>query len=139
MKTRYKFFYLYISLIIFDIGLSKRGFSETFKKYSVKYYSKKPVEHITENTITEIEELFYLLNIVCAWYPKKADCIHKTLIGYRILQSKYSIPVEMVIGVKKFPFQAHAWLMLDKQDLLLDEGSSEYKVVLSSEKYVQGE
>ncbi|EJR04052.1 MULTISPECIES: lasso peptide biosynthesis B2 protein [Bacillus] len=138
-RMYYRFVSMYVLLARFDLGLSKRGFTETFKRYSKKYYSQETSYQISESSVVEIEEFFTLLNIVCAWYPRKADCIHKTLIGYRILHSRYSIPVEMVIGVRKFPFQAHAWLMLNNQDLLMDEESNEYKVILSSYKYVQGE
>lgn len=130
---------MYLMLVLFDLGLSKRGFTETFKKYSKKYQTRKKHYEISESTVVEIEEFFTLLNIVCTWYPRKADCIHKTLIGYRVMHSKFSIPVEMVIGVRKFPFQAHAWLMLNDQDLLMDEESNEYKKILSSHKYVQEE
>lgn len=126
------FIYIYILLIFFDKKLCNRGFNETFKNYSIKYFNEIPHEHMADKTVAEVEKFFFILNIVCTWYPKKADCIHKTLIGYRIMRKKFLVPVEMVIGVQKFPLQAHAWLKIRDHNLFEDEDTSMYKVILSS-------
>lgn len=133
----FKFIYLYILLIRFDTGLSKHGFSKYFERCAKKYYRHETVSHCSEEKAQEIVKLFSLLNIVCTWYPRKADCILKTMIGYKILREKYELPVDMVIGVRKFPFEAHAWLMMGNNDFF-EEGveTSSFKIVLNSKKYI---
>lgn len=82
-----------------------------------------------------IRDLYYL-ELVCAWYPRKADCIHKTLIGYKILSEKYKLKLEMVVGLNKFPFEAHAWLRYQGKSLIDEDDDINYKVFLSSNKFV---
>lgn len=133
----FKFLYLFGLLLKLDIYLSINGFSKTFSKYSVKYY-KKDSELFNEETAKEVLEFFNLLDVVCTWYPRKADCIHKTLIGYKILRRKYSLPVDMVVGVRKFPFEAHAWLKMHNNDLFEEVVVTDsLKVVLESKKIIR--
>ncbi|MDN3233553.1 lasso peptide biosynthesis B2 protein [Priestia megaterium] len=128
---------LYILLFLFDLELSKKGFTKTFEKYSVRYFNNTPNDQISQNVVEDMESFFLLLNIVCAWYPKKADCIHKTLIGYRVMHKKFALPVEMVIGVRKFPFEAHAWLRINQQNLFPEEETNHYKIIISSHSYIK--
>ncbi|MGF7071674.1 hypothetical protein JOD89_005812 [Priestia megaterium] len=131
------FLRLYIFLFLFDLELSRKGFTKTFEKYSVKYCNKAPYDQVSQEVVKEMEQFFLLLNIVCAWYPKKADCIHKTLIGYKVMHKKFASPVEMVVGVRKFPFEAHAWLRINQENLFPEEETNHYKIVISSNSYVK--
>ncbi len=130
-----KFICLYARLTIFDIRLHRVGFNELFYKYSQSY----PVElesPISGYDSRKIDEDFRMLDIVCTWYPRKADCIHKTFLGYMILRRKYNIKVNMVVGVRKFPFEAHAWLKKDSYDFF-QEDTDKYKVILNSLDYIR--
>lgn len=129
---------LYIKLILFDLALHVRGFNKIFSEYSVKYYVEKGYDISSIDSNEMIKDL-YLLDLVCAWYPRKADCIHKTLIGYRMFGKKFNIPLEMVVGIRKFPFEAHTWLRIHGQSLINEEDDEIYKVVLSSNTYVRDE
>ncbi|MNK70821.1 hypothetical protein D3C87_902570 [compost metagenome] len=134
------FFHLCLLLILFDIDLSRNGFNETFNKYKRRYsvikknMLKSDVEELLRKKQDQISKIFYILDVVCAWYPRKAECIHKTLLGYRILRVKLGVPVEMVIGVKKFPLGAHAWLQIHNRCFFINEEESmkQYKIILSS-------
>lgn len=142
VKNIYKFVYLLILLILFDIELTLKGFNKTFKNYVSRYYKIKKInwyELVNEKSVSEIEHLFWLLDVVCAWYPRKADCIHKTFLGYRIIRKKYGIPVDMVIGVRKYPFEAHAWLQCNNNNFFNDaEETSKYKIILRSNDILEG-
>ncbi|MFP7416621.1 lasso peptide biosynthesis B2 protein [Priestia filamentosa] len=129
------FLYSYTSLVLLDLKLLSKGFTKTFENYSTKYSKNFSHKHVSEEVVEDIENFFLLLNIACAWYPKKADCIEKTLIGYKVMRKKFALPVEMVIGVRKFPFEAHAWLKIDQQNLFQEEETSQYKVIISSNSY----
>lgn len=142
-KTVYTFIYLYILLIFFDIELYRNGFSNTFRKYTLKYSEIKEWvndERILKKIIGEINQEFSTLDVVCAWYPRKADCIHKTLLGYRIIRKKYKLPVDMVVGIRKFPFEAHAWLKIFNYNFFdEDEKISRYKIILRSNNLIEGD
>lgn len=133
--------YLFFLLVIFDVELNYKGFNKTFRSYTKKYYgikNKKISAETFESYSKEIESIFRKLDIVCTWYPRKADCIHKTLLGYRIIRKKYSLPVDMVVGMRKFPFEAHAWLQINDIDFFIDN-TNKYKIVISSKKMMEGE
>lgn len=112
-----------------------KGFNNVFMRYSREYYVMHDFCITNENSKGIIRDLYYL-ELVCAWYPGKADCIHKTLIGYKILGQKYNVNLEMVVGLRKKPFEAHAWLRHKGISLIDEDDDANYKVVLSSKKYI---
>lgn len=141
MNKSLKQFFLYSKLLILvikvDYLLLTKGFNKTFQIFSTKYFSSKTaiVDEISSKKAEEILHLFSTLDIVCAWYPRKADCIHKTLIGYQLIRQIYELPVEMVVGIRKFPFEAHAWLIHNGMDLFETEATSQYKIIYYSSKF----
>jgi len=52
------------------------------------------------------------INQACIWYPKKAKCLHRSVVTVCLLRS-YGVPAEMVLGARKLPFNAHAWVEVD--------------------------
>lgn len=118
--------------------LITKGFNETFRNISRKYNTsvKVQLDEIKENNADDIIDIFSALDIVCTWYPRKADCIHKTLIGYQLIRQKYNIPVEMVVGIRKFPFEAHAWLIHNGMDFFETEQTDYYQIIYHSRNFV---
>lgn len=143
LKAAFRFVYLFLLLIQFDIELSMKGFNKMFNNYALKYSTIQRTDwtdSLVLKYFAEIEEIFEILDIICTWYPRKADCVHKTLLGYRIIRGKYSIPVDMVVGLRKFPFQAHAWLIFDNSSFFgNEEDTSSYKIILNSFELIRGE
>jgi hypothetical protein len=45
-------------------------------------------------------------------YLKRAWCLQRSVVAACLLRSR-GIPAELVIGVRKMPFLAHAWVELD--------------------------
>lgn len=132
------YFYLILKLVLLDLELSIRGFNNTFEHYTKRYESiRSPFETELDlkKELSEVEILFEKLDIICTWYPRKSDCIHKTFLGYKIIRSKFHIPVDMNIGVRKFPFEAHAWITCYNQNFFDDkEETDKYNIILSSNK-----
>lgn len=133
---------LLMLLIMFDIEMHLKGFNAVFMRYCNKYsHIKKLTRKFNddESVINSIEQEFLLFDVVCTWYPRKANCIHKTLVGYKIIRQKYGIPVDMVVGVRKFPFEAHAWLVLKGKNIFNDiEEDGNYKIIINSVNYLGG-
>ncbi|MCR8845068.1 lasso peptide biosynthesis B2 protein [Paenibacillus sp. SC116] len=129
------FIHIYLMLIIFDLELSWKGFNRTFEKFKNKYVVNNPIRSEAEfkDIGNKIFNFFDMLDIVCAWYPRKADCIHKTFLGYKVVRKKYKIPVDIVVGIRKFPFEAHAWLQSNNVNFFGDdEETKKYTIVLTS-------
>ncbi len=49
------------------------------------------------------------VNHACAWYPKRALCLQRSVVTTCILRN-CGIPAEMVLGAQRLPFKAHAWV-----------------------------
>ncbi|MNW43071.1 hypothetical protein D3C74_202600 [compost metagenome] len=137
----FRFLYMYGKVTIFDLELQRKGFSKIFQDHIRKSNINFSLGRELDKKVSmEISIFFQMLDIVCAWYPRKADCIHKTFIGYKLLRRKYKIPVDMVVGVRKFPFEAHAWLKLGDVNFFKDEvDTDKYKIVLRSNHKMGGE
>lgn len=64
---------------------------------------------------------FAIVDRLCRWYSR-SECLHRAVVGYVALR-KAGLDVQLVIGVRKFPFAAHAWLecegvvISDEQDV----------------------
>lgn len=127
--------YIYLNLIMFDIQLRVFGFENVFEKY-VKYYQiKNRKESITSEEIDEVSRWMKMIDKACASYPFEAQCLHRSFLAYRFIRMKFFIPVELVIGVKKFPFHAHAWLKLkDKNFNESPEYTDGLIIILNSEE-----
>ncbi|QPR70317.1 lasso peptide biosynthesis B2 protein [Lysinibacillus macroides] len=116
--------------------LSYKGFNKTFKNYSQKFNNVKEIMVVNnESDKNAIEEYLEMMDIVCTWYPRKADCIQKSFLGYRLLRKKYAIPVEIAIGIRKYPFAAHAWLVYNDMNFLYDEEDTAHFKIIMNTKY----
>lgn len=49
------------------------------------------------------------VNYACAWYPKRALCLQRSVVTTCLLRS-CGVPAQMVLGAQKLPFKAHAWV-----------------------------
>lgn len=49
------------------------------------------------------------VNHACAWYPKRALCLQRSVVTACLLRSN-GVPAQMVLGAQKLPFKAHAWV-----------------------------
>lgn len=116
IKTVGNFLVIYLSLIFFDIQLKHRGFQNIFPQYVSKYKIIRQIN--TEINNEKVFRFLKLINSACLYYPSKAQCLHRSFLAFRFLRQKFAIPVELVIGVKKFPFSAHAWLELNGEVVL---------------------
>ncbi|PWV95959.1 transglutaminase superfamily protein [Paenibacillus cellulosilyticus] len=125
------------ALISFHMQLRLFGFQRLFKTYIQKYEIREERTSITEDEIQQIEDWMALIDRTCTSVPFDAQCMHRSFLAYRFVRSRFRVPVNLVIGVRKFPFYAHAWLMLrgknfneppdftDTLSIILDSGKVE--------------
>ncbi|MBB3111975.1 hypothetical protein FHS18_004043 [Paenibacillus phyllosphaerae] len=127
----YKYCITAIYLVSFDINLKRLGFNDVFTIYKKKYADMNIKKVPFEDLYQQSSEYLKIIDRVCAVYPFEAKCMHRSFLAYRILRKKFSIPVSIVIGVKKFPFYSHAWVMLgDKNINESEEFTKQFKVIL---------
>jgi len=55
------------------------------------------------------ERVSEAVNYACAWYPKQALCLQRSVVTACLLRSQ-GVPAQMVLGAQKLPFKAHAWV-----------------------------
>lgn len=60
----------------------------------------------------EARRLAEAVDQAARWYLKRAWCLQRSAVGVLLLRWR-GIPAELVIGVRKVPFYAHAWIELD--------------------------
>jgi Transglutaminase-like superfamily/Coenzyme PQQ synthesis protein D (PqqD) len=88
--------------------LSAAGFSRTYREYSripIPKDNSGDVDNLLRRALSAFAtaENFFLIKSA----PK--DCLPRSLALFRFLRSA-GLPVEHCIGVRRFPFQAHAWV-----------------------------
>ncbi|WP_375353582.1 lasso peptide biosynthesis B2 protein [Paenibacillus enshidis] len=135
--SKLEFVKLYVSLFKIDLGLQVVGFEKLFKRHVKRYplvsadvQKVKETHHIEE----EINKLLMTIDYVCTVYPRSAQCMHRSFLGYQYLRKKFHLPVELVVGVRKMPFGAHAWLMLNGHNMNEDpQYTDQFQIILSTE------
>lgn len=106
------FFYVFYEVVKVHYYLKKRGFGETVKFYNTKYGCKKT----KKNSLNEVKitEILSLIDKVCFLFWGDAECLHRSLLGYKLLRQN-GVDVELIVGVTKFPFHSHAWLEYNRK------------------------
>ncbi len=56
------------------------------------------------------------VNYACAWYPKQAQCLQRSVVTTCLLRSN-GVPAQMALGAQKLPFKAHAWVEVNQRAL----------------------
>lgn len=134
----YYLIYIYFLLVFFEFELRKKGFHKLYPRY-VKAYSKQ-APLINEgnyhpNNVSKINSILILIDKACAMCPFKAECLHRSFIGFRLIRQKFRVPANLVIGVKKFPFSSHAWLMIGNENMNESfEYTSQFIIIMDSGK-----
>jgi hypothetical protein len=57
----------------------------------------------------DAERICHAVSIACIWYPKQVFCLQRSAAATKLLR-RHGIAAEMVIGAKRIPLRAHAWV-----------------------------
>jgi hypothetical protein len=60
----------------------------------------------------DIERICQAVAMACIWYPKQGFCLQRSATATKLLR-RYGIPAQMVIGAKRVPLRAHAWVEVE--------------------------
>jgi len=110
---------IFFAITILEIQLKRYGFSKVFPKYVSKFKCDPSKRNkLSPETINQkISSLLIQIDTVCTLVPFEAQCLHRSFLGYEFIRKELGIPVDLVVGVRKFPFMAHAWLKVNDNNL----------------------
>ncbi|MCJ7841917.1 lasso peptide biosynthesis B2 protein [Lederbergia sp. NSJ-179] len=132
IKRTFLFMSIYLTLLHVDYLLKKHGFEYIFDKYTTKY-SLENKKTVDETSLQVINQVVKLINTVCRFYPLEAECIQRSLLSYKYIRRVADIEVDMVVGVKKHPFESHAWIELNGMSLTEPEDAiKDFMIILTS-------
>lgn len=57
-----------------------------------------------------------LVDASARWFPRRADCVQRSVVAFWVLRW-YGIPAALVVGIRRVPFAAHAWVEMAGQVL----------------------
>jgi hypothetical protein len=59
-----------------------------------------------------VDRICEAVNYACVFYPKRVRCLQRSAVTIYLLRS-HGVRAEMVMGARKAPFMAHAWVEVD--------------------------
>ncbi|MCI0724258.1 MAG: lasso peptide biosynthesis B2 protein [Acidobacteria bacterium] len=93
-------------LVQFDLYLMRGNFSALhWKVYTYPVRKRKAPPRLVEQICSAVDQ-------ACIWYPKQALCLQRSAAATCLLR-RMGVPAQMVIGVQKLPFRAHAWVEVE--------------------------
>jgi hypothetical protein len=98
----------YLHLICFDFYLVRGNFSALYHKVRSYPLGKRA------QPIIAVEQICRAVDMACIWYWKEALCLQRSAATVCLLK-RNGVPAQMVIGVQRMPFKAHAWVEVDGQ------------------------
>lgn len=90
-------------------GLSLIGFART--RRAIELVSRHSVVIRADSSEGDIDRSVQALATAAAFFPGRALCLEQSLVLYGCLRSA-RFPVRLRLGVRPFPFEAHAWVEL---------------------------
>lgn len=105
------FMYMKIYNIVrkLDNRMKTEGFESIYRQYLTKSVSLPPMRDVTPVEAAFISKIGPIIDKVCFNFLGKARCLHRSLVGFELFNDR-GIPIDLVVGVTKAPFMAHAWL-----------------------------
>jgi hypothetical protein len=96
------------SLVSTARALAARGFAETYLRYA-RLAKPAAAGESGKDTVERAERAFLRAEHFFVMRSAPQDCLPRSLALYRFLLSA-GIPADHCIGVRQYPFKAHAWV-----------------------------
>ena len=98
----------FLKLIEFDPYFAHGNFSAIYER--VRNYRRKH-RSISRHTP---EQICHAVDLASIWYWKPPLCLQRSAAATCLLR-RHGLPAEMVVGVRQYPFGAHAWVEVNGQ------------------------
>jgi hypothetical protein len=98
----------YLGLIVVDLALRLRGFGRVHR-----WLHRLPAGGPGPG-LARARRLACAVDLAAAYYPKRAWCLERSLVTLLLMRMR-RWPARLVLGAKRMPFAAHAWVEMDGQ------------------------
>jgi len=106
LKFRLYGFVAFLELGTINLMLKAIGFGAVYRMVKGWPVTPKPVPPNVQQQICEA------VDKATSWYPRQAMCLQRSATTTCLLRQQ-GLSAEMVIGCRKIPFKAHAWVEVD--------------------------
>ena len=122
----------WLRLLMIDCRLKFTGF-ESVQNWIVKA-ARLEANHkngIASSVPWVIDEVSRVVQIASKFYYRiRRDCLPAGMLAFYLMRRR-GLPVELCIGVRKFPFKAHAWVELEGHIVFTTPADvAKYKVIM---------
>lgn len=97
-----------LQLVVFDFYLLRGNFAALYRKVE-KYPTRR-----NRALPGDLERICSAVDLACMWYPKRSMCLQRSAATTCLLRT-CGVPAQMVIGMQKLPFRAHAWVEVNNR------------------------
>jgi Transglutaminase-like superfamily/Coenzyme PQQ synthesis protein D (PqqD) len=106
-------------LLRVDLTLRLRGFRHVYR--SVAHHRTRPVK-CQEGIVAAVCRA---VDRACTIYPRQALCLQRSAAAACLLRD-HGVPARLVVGTRKHPFRAHAWVEVEGVVVNDKRGMKEY-------------
>ena len=108
--TRRDTLFSWLVFLIVDLAIVFRGFPGVHRLVgAIRVRSRTSSAVDREGVIAAVNDA---VDRAAVWYPRTMLCLPRSVVATWLLR-RYGVPAVMVIGVRKMPFYAHAWVEVD--------------------------
>ena len=96
----------FAGLILYDLLIRPLGFGflhRRMRRWPIAVRKAPP---------DAVDRVLAAIDRACMLYPHKILCLHRSAVSTCLLRS-LGVPAQLVVGAKKIPFKAHAWVEVD--------------------------
>jgi hypothetical protein len=93
----------YLLLISFDLCMTCGDFQAVYRKVRLCPTKSAPTAEGTAQQICSA------VDMACIWYWKEVLCLQRSAVTACLLK-RHGVPARMMIGARRMPFGAHAWV-----------------------------
>lgn len=91
----------------------------------VRMLSTRPVRHGRPPRSIDPEAVSKALDAAILYYFRRPACLHRSAALVALLR-RYGVPAELVVGARRAPFGAHAWVEIARTPLCERKPVSDY-------------
>jgi hypothetical protein len=103
MTSRYLMARAFMKLLLHDAYMRRHTFADLHRHVRELPTLNVPYGQQVAREITNA------VDIACAFYPRQVLCLQRSVVLVKLLRS-YGVNAQMIIGAKRMPFSAHAWV-----------------------------
>jgi Transglutaminase-like superfamily len=93
----------YLRLIQFDLYLARGNFKALYEGVRTC-----PVKEVSD-LVDTVGQICSAVDMACIWYWKEVLCLQRSAATACLLK-RCGVAAQLIIGVQKTPFKAHAWV-----------------------------